>query len=71
MNYQEEIDKFKMKFNYEVKLLLFYYFNSIYEKYNNWKRYSRHTKKFLKKRGLWDIKDFRPIKDNFQVKLEI
>ena len=71
MNYQEEVNKFNTKFSDEVKLLLFYHFNSIYEKYNNWKRYPRHTKKFLKKRGLWDIKDFRPIKDNLQVKLKI
>lgn len=40
-----------------IKSIITSHFNSIVNKYGNWRRYPRKIKKFLKKKQWWNIKD--------------
>ena len=67
MDYWEEIEKTKKELSNELIELLFNHFNSMYEKYHDWKKYPRKVKRMLKKEGFWNIKNIKPHKPEFKV----
>ena len=65
-NREEEIVFFKILNNIEIEFrdyfenMLFEHLTNMYKKYNNWKKYPRKVKKFLKSIGFWNVKNIEP-----------
>ena len=73
---QEEIAYFvKILNNIETEFrdyfenMLFEHLNNMYKKYNNWKKYPRRVKKFLKSTGFWNVKNIEPIKPKVEMNI--